>query len=99
MKNNQSVQDYLCEVFAVVNKIKSYSEQISDETIVTKILRSLSPKFEHVIAVIEESKDLSIYFVDELMSSLLAHEERLNRSRKKNEEKTFQVKGESSSLL
>ncbi|KAJ0041455.1 hypothetical protein Pint_28225 [Pistacia integerrima] len=45
---------------------------------------------------VEESHDLSDFSFDELMSSLQAHEERLNRSHDKNEEKAFQVKVESS---
>ena len=47
------------------------------------------------MAVIQESKDLSKYSFDELMFSLLAHEDMLNRSFVKAEEKAFQVKGES----
>ncbi|KAJ0080658.1 hypothetical protein Patl1_12136 [Pistacia atlantica] len=75
--------------------MKSYGEKITDEIIVAKILRSLTPKFEHVVAAIEKSHDLSNCSFDELMSSLQAHEERLNRSHDKNEEKAFQVKVES----
>ncbi|KAJ0018095.1 hypothetical protein Pint_12335 [Pistacia integerrima] len=76
--------------------MKLYGEKITDEIVVAKILRSLTPKFEHVVAAIEESCDLSDFSFDELMSSLQAHEERLNRSHDKNEEKAFQVKVESS---
>ncbi|EOY09394.1 Uncharacterized protein TCM_024822 [Theobroma cacao] len=59
-----------------------------------KVLRSLTPKFDHVVVAIEESHDLSDYFFDELMSSLQAHEERLNKAQDKGEEKAFQVKKE-----
>ncbi|KAJ0048587.1 hypothetical protein Pint_15170 [Pistacia integerrima] len=96
MQNNESVQDYLSRVSTLVNKMKSYGEKITDEIVVAKILRSLTPKFEHVVAAIEESHDLSDFSFAELMSSLQAHEERLNRSHDKNEEKAFQVKVESS---
>ena len=40
----------------------------------SKVLRSLTKGFVHVVAAIEESKDLYTYDFDELMSSLLAHE-------------------------
>lgn len=76
--------------------MKSYGEKISNETVVCKVLRSLTSKFNHVVATIEESKDLSTYSFDELMSSLLAYEDRLSRLSKKVEKKAFQVKGESS---
>ncbi|KAL4353579.1 hypothetical protein GQ457_06G019510 [Hibiscus cannabinus] len=64
----------------------------NDETIVAKILRSLTKKFDHVVAAIEESKDLSVFSVDELMGSLQSHEARINRSTEKSEEHAFQVK-------
>ncbi|XP_016556910.1 uncharacterized protein LOC107856406 [Capsicum annuum] len=94
MKSNESVQTYLSRVSSLVNQIKSYGEDISEETIVAKVLRSLTPKFEH-IAAIEESHNLSDYTFVELISSLQAHEVRILRSHEKNEEKAFQVKGES----
>ncbi|XP_009770138.1 uncharacterized protein [Nicotiana sylvestris] len=96
MKNNESVQDYMSRVSYIVNLMKSYGEIVSDEIVVAKVLRSLTNKFEHVVAAIEESKDLSDYSFDELMSSLLAHEDRLNGSHEKIEEKVFQVKEEAS---
>ncbi|KAK3002315.1 hypothetical protein RJ639_021440 [Escallonia herrerae] len=72
--------------------MRSYEEKISDEAVVAKVLRSLTPKFDHVVVAIEESKDLSIFSFDELMGSLQAHESRINRSLEKNKEKAFQVK-------
>ncbi|XP_070018813.1 uncharacterized protein [Nicotiana sylvestris] len=95
LKSNESVQTYLSRVSSLVNQIKSYGEDIFEEIVVAKVLRSLTPKFEHVVIAIEESHDLSDYSFDELMSSLQAHEERLLRLHEKNEEKAFQVKGES----
>ncbi|KAK2967493.1 hypothetical protein RJ640_010134 [Escallonia rubra] len=97
MRNNESVQDFLSRVTAIVSQMKSYGEQITDEIVVAKVLRSLTPTFDHVVAAIEESKDLTVYAFDELMGSLQAHEARLNRSLEtKNEEKAFQVREESS---
>lgn len=58
---------------------------------VAKILRSLSSKFNHVVAAIEESKDLSTYSMDKLSGSLQAHEVRIQKSNEKSEEKALQV--------
>jgi len=74
--------------------MKTYGENISNETIVSKVLRSLTKDYDHVVAVIEESKDLSTYNFDALMSSLLAYEARVSRHYEKVEENAFQVKGE-----
>ncbi|KAL4032489.1 hypothetical protein IC575_005567 [Cucumis melo] len=72
--------------------MQTYGETIKDQTIVEKVLRSLTPKFDHVVAAIEESKNLSTFTFIELMGSLEAHESRINRSMERNEEKAFQVK-------
>ncbi|GJU91600.1 integrase, catalytic region, zinc finger, CCHC-type containing protein [Tanacetum coccineum] len=77
MKDEESVQDYLSRVSAIMNQMKSYGENVTDEVIVSKVLRSLSSNFDHLVAAIEEFKDLSVYTFDELMSSLLAHEDRI----------------------
>ncbi|KAL6348546.1 hypothetical protein AAG906_013166 [Vitis piasezkii] len=92
MKNGESVQDFLSRVAAIVNQMRSYGEDILDQTVVAKVLRSLTPKFDHVVATIEESKDLSTYSFDELMGSLQSHEVRLSRTEEKNEEKAFYTK-------
>nr|GFA08034.1 putative zinc finger, CCHC-type [Tanacetum cinerariifolium] len=55
---------------------------------------SLTPRFDHVVAAIEESKDLSKFSFDELMGSLQSHEARINRSNVNGEEKAFQTRGE-----
>lgn len=53
MKSNESVQTDLSRVSSLVNQMKSYAEDISEETFVAKFLRSLTPKFEHIVAAIE----------------------------------------------
>ena len=92
MTNGESIADFLSRAITIVSQMRTYGEKISDETIVAKVLRSLTPKFDHVVATIEEVKDLSILSVDELMDSLQAHESRINRSSYRNEEKALQVK-------
>ncbi|XP_039056284.1 uncharacterized protein LOC120199175 [Hibiscus syriacus] len=85
---------FLSRVVEIVNKMRSYGEDINDQTIVAKILRSLTPKFDHVVAAIEESKNLETFTFHELMGSLQSHEDRLNRTEKKTEDKAFYVRGE-----
>lgn len=55
---------------AIVSQRKSYEDQITNQTIVVKILRSLISKFNLVITAIEESKNLFKFLFDELMGSL-----------------------------
>lgn len=92
MKNGDSIADFLSRAMAIVSQMRSYGETITDQTVVEKVLRSLTPKFDHVVAAIEESKDLSVFSFDQLMGSLQAHESRINRTLGKNDEMAFQVK-------
>ncbi|XP_073040319.1 uncharacterized protein [Primulina eburnea] len=96
MKNGESVQNYLTRVDTVVNQMRSYGEEIKDQIVVAKVLRSLNSKFDYKVAAIEESKDLITYSFDELMGSLQSHEVRLKKY-EPDEENAFHVKGEMSS--
>ncbi|XP_073291061.1 uncharacterized protein [Primulina huaijiensis] len=46
--------------------------------IIEKILRSMTSRFDYVVCSIEESNNLDILTIDELQSSLLVHEQRMN---------------------
>lgn len=63
MKNSEIVQNYISRVMGIINQLRRYGDFITDQTVVAKILRSLSSNFDHAIAAIEESKDLSTYTV------------------------------------
>ncbi|KAA0046908.1 putative gag-pol polyprotein [Cucumis melo var. makuwa] len=88
----KEVSDYTSRLLAVVNEMKRFGETISDEQVVEKILRSLDEKFNFIIVAIEESKDLSTISIDQLMSSLQAHEEKLLKKNKQMTEQLFQSK-------
>jgi hypothetical protein len=52
---------------------------MEEKIVVAKVLRSLTPMFDHVIAAIEKSKNLDVYFFDKLMGSLQTHESRMSK--------------------
>jgi len=75
MKKSEIIQVFFNRVTNIVNSIKILGDSIEDKKIVQQVLRSLLPKFDHIVAVIEESKDLSTLSAMELMGSLQVHEE------------------------
>ncbi|XP_020272035.1 uncharacterized protein LOC109847202 [Asparagus officinalis] len=54
-------------------------EKMEDIRVMEKLLRSLTPKFEHVVAAIEESKILEEISIEELLGSLQAYEQRIQK--------------------
>ncbi|KAE8656273.1 hypothetical protein F3Y22_tig00117005pilonHSYRG00292 [Hibiscus syriacus] len=80
MKDGESVTSYCAKTMEISNKMRFHGEKMEDVTILEKILRSLTPKFDYVVCSIEESKDIDTFSLDELRSSLLVHEQKMNRS-------------------
>ncbi|XP_058002657.1 uncharacterized protein LOC131179869 [Hevea brasiliensis] len=80
MKDGESVTSYCARTMEISNKMRFHGEKTEGVTIVEKILRPMTPKFDYVVCSIEESKDIDALFLDELQSSLLAHEQKMNRS-------------------
>ena len=60
-----------------MNQIKVYGKVLTSRSVVSKILRSLAPKFDHILVSIEESKDLSKLTKEELQGTLKSHEQRM----------------------
>jgi transposase InsO family protein len=96
MERDEKVLPFLTKVQKIVNQMKIYGEEVSEQKIVCKVLRSLTAKFDHVVAAIEESKDLKTYTFNELMGSLQNHETRLMRDEEKHEsgETAFYTQGQ-----
>ncbi|KAJ9671142.1 hypothetical protein PVL29_027229 [Vitis rotundifolia] len=80
MKDGESVINYCARTMEISNKMRFHGEKMEDVTIVEKILCSLTPKFEYVVCSIEESKNIDAFSLDELQSSLLVHEQKMNQS-------------------
>ncbi|KAK2398886.1 hypothetical protein QL285_048781 [Trifolium repens] len=77
MKNNEKVPEYISRMILITNEMKACGETLSEQVIIEKVLRSLTPQFDYIVVAIEHSKDLSSMRVEELQSSLEAHELRM----------------------
>ncbi|XP_076922911.1 uncharacterized protein LOC143584859 [Bidens hawaiensis] len=100
MEEGEPVAGFLSKVMKIVNHKRAYGEAVTDQTVVEKVPRSLPARWDHVVAAIEESKDLSRLSYDQLMGSLQAHETRVNRGvQTPVEEHVLQAKEEDSTRL
>ncbi|GAU26641.1 hypothetical protein TSUD_102510 [Trifolium subterraneum] len=78
MEESETVSDYFTKVIKLVNQIKNCGEVIEARFVVSKILRYLTPRFDHVVAVIETSKRISEISKEELLGTLESNEQRMN---------------------
>ena len=77
MKSSEKVSEYISRVILITNEMKACGETLSKQVIIEKIMRSLTPRFDYIVVAIEHSKDLETMKIEELQSSLEAHELRL----------------------
>ncbi|XP_019459946.1 PREDICTED: uncharacterized protein LOC109359706 [Lupinus angustifolius] len=77
MEPNERIAQYFNRVNSHTNAMKANGEKMTNQTIVEKILRTLSPKFDHIVVAIEESKKIDELKIMDLQGSLEAHEQRI----------------------
>ena len=80
VKDTESVDSFYTRVVGMINQLKYHGENIEDRKVVEKSLRNFPPRFESLVMTLEENKDMSVFTIDELQSSLINHEHRINRS-------------------
>ena len=76
MHNDESIASYLLCIHEVVNCMKNLGQEIKEVTLVDKVLRSLSAKFESKVSAIEEKQDLQTITMTQLHGILTAFEMR-----------------------
>lgn len=80
MKVSETITEYFARVMSVANKIRSNGELMRNVTIMEKIIRTLTEKFNYVVVSIKESKDIDALTIDELQSSLIVHKQKFHKS-------------------
>ncbi|GAU22543.1 hypothetical protein TSUD_296630 [Trifolium subterraneum] len=74
MKSDEAVSEYFTRVDTLTNQMKNCGSTLSEEEMVEKVLRTLTHKFDHIVVTIEQTKDLSEIKMEDLQSTLEAHE-------------------------
>lgn len=97
IKCNEGVQDYVTCVGELVNQMKMLGDTVSEAMVVKKVLRSMRPKFNHVVKAIEESRNITRLMLDEIIGYLSSHKMRLISQTDQVDEKVLQVRSELSS--
>ncbi|CAL0304814.1 unnamed protein product [Lupinus luteus] len=77
MEESDSVADYMTKILTLSNQMRSCGKAMKEKSIVEKVLRTLTCKYDHIVVAIEESKNLEELNIEELQASLQAHELRL----------------------
>ncbi|XP_019460009.1 PREDICTED: uncharacterized protein LOC109359769 [Lupinus angustifolius] len=92
MESSERVAQFFNRVISHTNAMKASGEKMPDWVIVEKILRTLSPKFDHIVDAIEEYKNIEELKIVDLQGYLEAHEQRLiERSLEKPAEQDLQA--------
>src|ERR1044072_3111196 len=97
MTEYESIGDFYMRVRDLANTSFDLGEQIPEEKLVRKILRSLPKKFDMKVTVIEEAHDISKMKVDELIGSLQTFEMAINDRTEDAEDQNEEDIGESPS--
>ena len=59
MIESEKIDEYCTRVMNMVNEMRNHSDTISDQQVVEKILISVTEKYEYIVAITKETKDLS----------------------------------------
>ena len=76
MHSDESIASFFLCLDDIVNHMRNLGETITDTTLVEKVLRSLTSKFESKVSAIEERQDLQTLTIVQLHGILTAFEMR-----------------------
>jgi hypothetical protein len=74
MLNNETFREFYSKMSDLRNSMVSLGKTVSDVKLIRKILRSLPEDFRIKVTTIEESKDLEVIKIKELVGSLQTYE-------------------------
>ena len=76
MSENDSIDNYLAKFFEVVNDLKSLGEEVTETRLVQKLLMSLCRRYKSIVSIIEETRDLDVLRIEEVITSVKVFDKR-----------------------
>ncbi|WVZ24094.1 hypothetical protein V8G54_002638 [Vigna mungo] len=92
LEEGDRIGDFFSKIITITNQMKACGEVVTDTMIIEKIMRSLPETFGHIVVAIEESRDVVKLKIEELQSSLEAHEMRKRERQSKRDDQALKVK-------
>ncbi|KAI5313815.1 hypothetical protein L3X38_042991 [Prunus dulcis] len=89
MRDDETLSGYLTRLLELVNQMKGYGEDLSKGRLVQKLLISLTKEFDPVCYVIEQTKDIEMIEVQEVIAALRGFAQRLDRHAENTTKKAF----------
>ncbi|CAM8982585.1 unnamed protein product [Rhodiola kirilowii] len=78
MQEDETIADFNTRVLDISNEAFALGEPLSEETLVRKVLRSLTKRYTMKALAVKEANDVKTMRLDELMGSLQTHEMDMN---------------------
>ena len=78
MEESENINDFTTKLINMSNQLRVHGEEKTDYQLVQKVLISLPQQFDSIVAVLEQTKDLSNFSMTEMIGTLKAHEKRLS---------------------
>ncbi|KAM2001220.1 hypothetical protein EV1_008213 [Malus domestica] len=89
MSESESLAAYLARLFDLINQMRSYGEDLSNQRIVQKLLISLPKTYDSIASVIENTKDIDVIDTQDVVAILKGFELRLIRHEESSTERAF----------
>ena len=70
MKEFETIKDYSDKPLSIANKVRLLGSELNDSRIVEKILVTVPERYEAIVTILENTKDLSKISLTELLNSL-----------------------------
>ena len=91
MKEEENISEYFERVDNIVNAVRGLGQEVSDNELVDKILRTLPMIYNSKVSTLEDWENLSTLTLDELYGILTAYELRIGHEIFPKDEATFKV--------